>query len=153
VRRAYAWGKRKKYVRHSPVDDLEDKPKRRRREVVYTPDQWDKILVCVKDQCFRDLLESMAETGCRPKEARCLEARHIDLKNEVAVYQPSETKTDSYRVIFLTDKTKEICQRLCELHFFSHAFRHWISFKVLVALSAQVVPNVEKKKSSKGDRL
>lgn len=116
VSRAYVWGRRKKYVKHSPADDLEEKPKRRRREVVYTPDEWDRILAQVEDQQFRDLLEFMAETGCRPKEARCLEARHIDLKKEVAVYQPSESKTDSVRVIILTPRAKEICERLCQQH-------------------------------------
>lgn len=33
--RAFAWGRRKKHIKHSPVDDLETKPKRKRREDAY----------------------------------------------------------------------------------------------------------------------
>lgn len=114
--RAFAWGMRKKVLKHSPVADLEKKPTRRRREVVYSPAEWKKILGQVKDECFRDLLIFMWETGCRPIEARRLEAAHVDLKNELALYQPSESKTGTFRPVFLTETAKAICERLCKLH-------------------------------------
>jgi len=114
LNRAFAWGLRKKRIRSSPIADMEDKPRRQRREVVYSTEQWDSILAHVRDECFRDLLTFMWETGCRPIEARQLEARHVDLANDLAVLQPSESKTKRVRVIFLTDAAKEICQRLCK---------------------------------------
>lgn len=112
LNRAFAWGLRKGFLQRSPIAELEYKPSRRRREV-YTPEEWQKIVACC-DQCFLDILEFMAETGCRPIEARRLERKHIDLENEVAILQWSESKTDSVRVIFLTEKAKEICSRLSD---------------------------------------
>ena len=114
LNRAFHWGIRKRLLRTSPVAELEIKPRRQRREVVYSPEQWDRVLAHVEDECFRDILTFLWETGCRPIEARRLEARHIDLTNDLAVLQPSETKTKQVRVIFLTDAAKAICQRLCE---------------------------------------
>ncbi len=80
---------------------------------LYTPAQWEKIVSLVKDQCFLDLLTFLWETGCRPMEARCVEARHVDLKNRLVVFPPSESKKGRERVIFMTDAAVEICDRLC----------------------------------------
>jgi len=124
LNRAFAWGRRKKCIKGSPIADMENKPHRQRREVVYSPQQWEKITSHVKDECFRDILTFMWETGCRPIEARKIESRHIDLTNDLAVLQPSETKTKRVRVIFLTDAAKLICQRLCEKHPTGPIFRN-----------------------------
>ena len=114
LRRAYHWGRQ--YVKHSPVDDLDLKLKRRRREVVYSPADWERILAEAKDECFRDILTFMWETGCRPQEARQVEARHVDVANEIVVFQASESKTGQVRVILLSDTAVEVCQRLCRAH-------------------------------------
>ncbi len=51
----------------------------------------------------------MWETGCRPLEARSIEARHVDFNNELVHFPPSEAKGGlADRVIFLTDKAAEI---------------------------------------------
>ena len=126
VDRAFAWGRRKNYTNRSPVDELDRRPKRRRREVVYSPDDWARIQAAVTDQYFRDFLTFLWETGCRPLEARRLERRHLDLDNQLAVLQPSETKTGQTRVIFLTETALEICSRLSEQHPEGPIFRNRI---------------------------
>ena len=92
VQRAVNWAVKQRLIDASPINDVEDKPPRRRREVVYTPDQWKKIMEVVKDQPFRDLLAFMWETGCRPKEARTVERHHVDLDYRMIVFPPSQNK-------------------------------------------------------------
>lgn len=117
IQRTFNWAVKQGHLDRSPIRHVEDKPSRQRREVVYTPEQWDEIMTYIPDQQFRDLMTFMWETGCRPIEARMLEARHLDLKNGIAVFPPSEAKGHKTgRVIFLTEPALEICRWLCEQH-------------------------------------
>jgi integrase len=109
VQRAFNWAVRQGHIDRTPIPYIEDKPTRTRREIVYSPEQFQKILSVVTDDLFRDLLEFLWETGCRPHEARKLETRHIDVKNQMAVLEVSLNKTrKGQRVIYLTDRALEI---------------------------------------------
>lgn len=115
AQRPFNWGVRQGRVEKNPIAHLEDKPPRRRREVVYSQDEWNSIIGCIRDSGFRDLMEFMWETGCRPQEARQLEARHVDLKNGVAVFPPSESKGKRHpRVLFLNETALKILKRVCQ---------------------------------------
>ncbi len=56
----------------------------------------------------------MWSTGCRPKEARDLETRHVHLDNSVCLMRSDESKKEKPRAIFLTEETKKILKRLIE---------------------------------------
>lgn len=115
VQRAFRWAVRRGLIRQSPVEHVEGKPRRKRREVVYTPEQWKQLKAEVKDDDFSDLLDFMWLTGCRPQEARTVEARHVDLTNAIVVFPPSESKGQkSERVLFLPDAAIAICRRRLE---------------------------------------
>ena len=77
VQRAFNWAVKRGHIVHSPVAVVEDKPKKTRRETVYTPSEWDELRGLVHDQEFGDLLDFMWSTGCRPKEARTMCAPHM----------------------------------------------------------------------------
>ena len=125
VQRAFNWAVKKGHLVRSPVQFVPDKPPRKRRETVYTTEQWRELRSLVKDQQFGDLLDFMWETGCRPKEARMIEARHIDLGNDLILFPPSEAKGETReRVIFLTDKAEQICERLMAQHPTGPIFRN-----------------------------
>ncbi|MCD0458958.1 tyrosine-type recombinase/integrase [Roseiconus lacunae] len=112
VIRCFNWAVERRFLSRNPVDKVPDKPKRKRREVVYSPDDWTKLRSFVNDQQFGDFLDFLYETGCRPLEARTMEAHHIDLENEMVVFPPSESKGErNERVIYLSDKAVEICVR------------------------------------------
>lgn len=112
VQRAFHWAVNQRILVRSPLPKLEDKPARKRREVVYTPEEFDGILAAIPDDEFRDLLAFLWETGCRPIEARILERRHVDLPKRIAVLPPSNNKTrKAERVIILTQRAAEILQR------------------------------------------
>jgi integrase len=74
-------------------------------------------LDAIPDREFRDLLEFLWETGCRPIEARILEATHVDIAMQIAILPPSNNKTrKAERVIILNQKATEICRRLVCQH-------------------------------------
>ncbi|MCR9120306.1 MAG: tyrosine-type recombinase/integrase, partial [bacterium] len=113
IQRAFNWAMRKGHIDRSPVQYVPDKPAKTRRETVFSPEQWNEIRSLIRDQELGDFVDFMWETGCRPLEARTMEARHIDLKNEMVVFPPSESKGETReRVIFLSDAAKAICIRL-----------------------------------------
>ena len=115
VQRAFNWAVKQGYIHQSPIAAVEDKPRKRRREVVFSPAEFKEILGHVRDQVFKDFLEFLWETGCRPFEARMIEAEHVDLPNRMVVLPESLNKTGKgVRVIFLTDKASEILRRLLE---------------------------------------
>ena len=113
VQRAFNWAAKRGHIDRSPVSNVEGKPPKRRREVVFTPLEWAELRGLVKDQEFGDLLDFMWETGCRPIEVRTIEARLVDLKNRMIVFPPSRSKGKrNERVIFLTEQAMQICRRL-----------------------------------------
>lgn len=115
AQRPFNWAVRQGRIDRNPIAFLEDKPSRQRREVVYSTEQWDAVMAQVRRPQFRDLLSFLWETGCRPQEARLLEARHVDLKNGVAVFPPSESKGKRHpRVLFLNDAAVAILKPRCE---------------------------------------
>ncbi|MEM8669443.1 MAG: tyrosine-type recombinase/integrase [Planctomycetota bacterium] len=115
VIRCFNWAVGKKYLKTNNVALVPDKPRRRRRETVLTNEQWTELLGQIRDQQFRDLLSFMWEVGCRPLEARTMEAKHIDLDAGLVIFPPSESKGERHeRVIYLTDTALRICRRLCE---------------------------------------
>ncbi|MGZ0172910.1 MAG: tyrosine-type recombinase/integrase, partial [Planctomycetales bacterium] len=85
VQRAFHWAVNQRLLTRYPLPKLEDKPSRKRREVVYSPAEFQAILNAIPDREFRDLLEFLWETGCRPIEARILEATHVDIAKKIAI--------------------------------------------------------------------
>lgn len=117
VQRAFTWAVKRGHLPKSPVAIIEDKPRPTRRETVFSTAEWNELRHLVKDQAFGDLLDLMWSTGCRPIEARTIEAKHIDLGNAMAIFPPSEAKGEKHeRVIFLPDEAISICKRLIALH-------------------------------------
>lgn len=77
VQRAFKWAVDQDYIPHSPVAKIV-KPEQTPRETIVSSEQWQAILAEVPDREFLDLLNILKETGCRPQEARIVEARHVD---------------------------------------------------------------------------
>ena len=113
VQRAFNWAVKRGHIVRSPVMVIEDKPRRKRRETVYSLEEWQELRSLVLDQEFGDLLDFMWLTGCRPIEARMICKRHVDLTHAMVVFPPSEAKGEEHeRVIFLSDAALSICKRL-----------------------------------------
>ncbi len=112
VQRAFNWAVKRGHLPVSPVAYVDEKPRRTRRETVFNPEQWKQLRGLVRDQQFGDLLDFMWATGCRPKEAREIEAHHVDIDNAMIIFPPSEAKGELHeRVIFMPDEAVAIIRR------------------------------------------
>ena len=87
------------------------------RDTYLTPEQFDKLLALVAKSrdggCLLDLITVVRETGCRPGEARRIESRWFNREDKCWVFPVKQSKGKrEKRVVLLTDKAFEICQRL-----------------------------------------
>ena len=116
VQRCLNWAVKMGHVDHSPIAHCE-KPQAGRRERLLTNDEYEKLIALIDDEPFRDLLTVSWEIGCRPQESLIVEARHIDLVNQRWVFEKRLSKgKKQQRVVYLTDKARDICQRLIAKH-------------------------------------
>lgn len=129
------WAEKIGHIERSPVRHVE-KPKAQRRDNPISADVFKTMLSHVKDQPFLDLLEFAWETGCRPQEARFIEARHVNLERGRIEFPPEEAKGKRrWRFIYLTEKAAEIVKRLMAEHKTGKLFRNrrgepWKNFAI-----------------------
>jgi integrase len=67
IKRAFNWAVEEEHIAKSPVAHLR-KPKALVRDRILTPDERHLILTSIKDEAFRDFVQGMTLTGCRPGE-------------------------------------------------------------------------------------
>ena len=111
TQRPFNWAYKLGYIRDNPIRHVE-KPQARRRENPVSPQDFETILAKVKDDAFRDLLLFAWETGCRPQEARHIEAKHVKLDDRRIEIPPAEAKgRKRWRLIRLTDTALAVVQK------------------------------------------
>jgi len=113
IQRPFNWAEELGYVSASPVKKIK-KPQPQRRENPVTVEDFATIMGRYADgDPSRDLLEFAWHSGCRPQEARLLEARHVHLEAESIVIPKEEAKGKRRaRVILLHGRALEIALRL-----------------------------------------
>jgi integrase len=80
---AFNWAVKQRLIVSSPLQGFTKAPKTPR--ITYlAPEQSRDLLAKIRDRQFRDFLTVTLRTGCRPQEARVLEARFIMLEDAVA---------------------------------------------------------------------
>ncbi len=106
---------KKERITHWPLRGLE-KPTQDSGKDVIPADDWRSIMAAVEDQEFRDLLNTLWESGARPDEIRRAEWRHFERNRRCLVFPWQEAKgrrkSKKDRVIHLRDEAFEIVQRL-----------------------------------------
>ena len=121
VKRAFNWALEEGYLVYNPIAKLR-KPTKKRRDIFYSPEQWAKIRNVAKGPIV-DFLDFLWATGCRPQEARILEARHIN--GDVVIFAADESKGEKYqRVLFLTPDSQAIVAKLAARYPTGHLFRN-----------------------------
>ena len=112
IQRAFAWAARLGLIDRDPVAGTQ-KPAPTRREHHTTPEAFASLLANYPEgDPFRDYLEFLWETGCRPLEARQLEPRHYSADRGLFALPPEEAKGKrKWRLIRLTAKAREIAER------------------------------------------
>jgi integrase len=94
------------------------RPEATKRDSKLTPEAYAVLLALVPlIDPFHDLLVMMWECGCRPQEARHMEARHVHLEGHRIEIPALEAKGKKrWRVIYLSPIAEEIVSRLAFLH-------------------------------------
>ena len=112
IKRAFVWGEEEGHLDASPLKKLK-KPMAKRREKYMRPEDWAKIRDSYKaGDPFRLFLEFCWETGCRPQEARVIEARHVHLDKALVAIPPEEAKgRKKWRLIRLEGRGLEIVKK------------------------------------------
>jgi integrase len=113
VKSGFQWAEDKGYISKSPVRKVKVPPQYSRGDDAYLePEQWAQVLTC-DDADLLDLLVVMHETGCRPLEVRKVESRHFDRTAKCWEFPIADSKgKKEKRVVLLSDRAFEICQRL-----------------------------------------
>lgn len=113
VKSGFQWAEDKGYISKSPVRKVKVPPQYSRGDDAYLePEQWAKVLTC-DDAHLLDLLVVMHETGCRPLEVRRGESCHFDRAAKCWEFPIVDSKgKKEKRIVLLSDRAFEICQRL-----------------------------------------
>lgn len=116
VQRVYNWAEEMGHIEHTPLKKVK-KPTPKRREIYMTRADYDEIVARLRvGDPFRDLLQFVWQTGCRPQEVRHIEARHVDVPHQRIVFPAEESKGKrAKRIIYLHDEAWEIIRRLLDL--------------------------------------
>jgi integrase len=122
VKTCFKWAEDQEYIEQSPIRNIKVPPAVSRGDEAYLmPSQWDQLVNKVSKSrdrgAFLDIITVMKETGCRPQEVRKVEARQFDRIGRCWVIPKAESKgKKEARVIHLSDRAFEICQRLALKH-------------------------------------
>lgn len=135
IQRALNWAVEEGHIEASPLKRMK-KPAATPRDAVVTPDEWEQIVALLSGRCttyggrpgrlrsaeFLDFVTLLRQTGCRPQEARLIEARHLDRRTKCIVFERHESKgsgggrTTERRVVPLADEAFAMCCRLALLY-------------------------------------
>jgi integrase len=124
VQRAFRWARKQGLISENPVEYVE-KPGKQKREVFYTREEYDTLLLAFPDREMKDVIVTAWETGCRPQELFQVEARHVDLggKRWLFTLQGSKGKK-KHRVVYLSDAALEVTKRLVDRYPSGPLFRN-----------------------------
>jgi integrase len=124
IQRAFRWALKQKLIASNPVEHVE-KPGKRKREVFYTREEYERILGVFPDQRMKDVVITAWETGCRPQELFAVEARHVDLAGKRWLFELKNSKGKrKHRIVYLSDAAFEVTKRLVAEHPAGPLFRH-----------------------------
>jgi integrase len=101
-----------------------EKPEPQDRDVVVSPEEYEKVLTLVRGG-FRDLLVMAWESGIRPQEIRVVEAKHLDFTHGRIVFPVKEFKGKKLpRVVYLPDEAFALARKLAAAYETGPIFRN-----------------------------
>ena len=138
VQAAFRWADRVGLHRPNPISYVEKPPPENREDMV-PPDLWPKILAESSGD-LRAMLEFCRLVGCRPQEAKGLEARHVSADGSVITIPRPEAKGKRRpRVIYVPAKGRKGLVAICRLRptgrlYLNARGRPWTASAVRIAL-------------------
>ncbi len=136
VNRVFNWGVRGGYIAINPIKTA-FKPPSQRRKAYFKPDDFQEAISFLKPtDPFYDLLQFFWQTGCRPKEARDIEHRHVNLAAGYVLFPKEESKGKrKQRRILMNEIALEIIKRWMDKNPDGKVFRNkrgdaWTKFSI-----------------------
>lgn len=115
IQRALHWAEEQGLIERSPIAHLK-KPRGGAREVLISPEEYQRILRHCPNEQLRDLLTFAWETGARAAECLAIERRHVDLEHFRIVFPREEEKMRrAPRVIYLSQAAADVIRRRLRL--------------------------------------
>lgn len=112
IQRGMNWAVKNRGLDRNPIKGME-KPEATSRMQIISLDEFKVILRNTPNRNFRNLLRFCWECGCRPQEAKMLEAKHIEFEKHRFKYETKDSKgKKSARVVYLTEKAEVILRRI-----------------------------------------
>jgi integrase len=110
VKKLFKWAADNQFIEKSPFASVRLPPEEPRGDEVYIePGEWQAILEKVKSNDTLNILLMLRDTGCRPQEARAIEARH--LQGGMIVFPKAESKGKEFqRVIHLSNRVQTLLE-------------------------------------------
>lgn len=113
VKRAFNWAESEGVIAVNPIRRVKKPPPTFRNDVLKPADKTE-ILAAITDECFRNFVFAMQETGARPSEVRRVTAEDVNLELGVWVFFDHKTaqKTGRPRTIYLTPAMVDLSRQL-----------------------------------------
>lgn len=113
LRACWKWCKDEGLIGDDPLGKMRIPTPRRRREVM-TNEQADRLRQAIVSARFLDIFDVLRETGCRPADARRVEAAMIDFEAMTWTLPDHKTAghTQEPKTVYMTPRAAVICRRL-----------------------------------------
>jgi integrase len=115
VKRAFNWAVEEEHIPKNPIAHVR-KPKALVRDRTLTSEERDLILASIKDLAFRQFVNAMTLTGCRPGEVARVTAADVENGLWVLVKHKTANKTGKPRTVYLCPEALELTNELIEKH-------------------------------------
>ncbi len=115
IKSAYSWAKEQGILPANPLRDYKTGQSKARTRVL-SKDEQSQILAQIPDEPFRQFVDALLSTGCRPSELCRLSAAQVNLDKGLWEFQAHKTadKTGKLRVVYLTPRMVELSRALVE---------------------------------------
>jgi integrase len=113
VKRAFNWAEGEGLIKAHSLKGLKKGPPTR-RERVLTGDEREQIVRAARGRPFKDFLQALEETGCRPSEIAKVTAANVNLSLRIWVLPEHKTRkrTGRPRIVYLTPTMLELTRKL-----------------------------------------
>lgn len=117
IKRLFSWADELGILEKDPLRKVKLPPVRS-RIVLLSEEERAEVLSAVKDECFRNYVVALQETGARPGEVAKVTAEDVDLELGIWVLKKHKTskKTKRDRVIYLSPRMLELTKEMMEKH-------------------------------------
>jgi integrase len=117
IQRAFNWAVEEEHISANPIAHVR-KPKGLVRDRILTQVERELILSSIKGPAFREFVQGMTLTGCRPGEVSRVGKEHINLESGLWIFTKHKTvkKIGKSRIIYLCPEALELTKKLLAKH-------------------------------------